>query len=115
MAFSPEEKSEMQAMILDTVGALVKALQGHLDDQHLERQADVDLIFDKLDRMDMDVKATRVQVSKLSRERFKEVRQHETIRERQLSALTEIEKLKFSVGKLIERLDSLEQASGASE
>jgi hypothetical protein len=97
---TPEDKAEFQAMMLETMGGLVQGLQRHLDQQILELQADVDVALDKLDSLAIDVKDTRVQVTKLSRERFRDVRRDELSRERELSNLTEIEALKFRVSKL---------------
>jgi hypothetical protein len=121
MALSPEDKAELQALIgaavtaaiegpavraviIDAVGGLVQGLQRHLDQQILELQADVDLAVDKLDSFEIDVKVElkdiKTHVTKLSRERFRDVRREELSRERELSALTEIEALKFRVSKL---------------
>lgn len=82
MALSPEDKTELQAMILATVGGLVQALQQHLDQQILELQADVETALEKLDSIELDVKDTRLQLAKVSREQIKDRRRDEAVAKR---------------------------------
>ena len=83
----------LRELIFDAVTAAVGSLQKHLSDQILELQADVDTALGKLDSIELDVKDTRLQVAKLSREQMKDHRRDESVSkrlgevERRLSAL----------------------------
>lgn len=95
MAFSPEDRSEIESILLATVGGLVQGLQRHLDEQIIELQADVDTALEKLDSLGIDVKETRLHVAKLSREQVKERRRDETVSKR----LADIERRLTSIEK----------------
>jgi len=87
------DQDALRALVFEAVTAAVGSLQRHLDEQILELQADVDSALDTLASIEIDVKDTRVQMAKLSREQIKDHRRDESISkrlgevERRLSAI----------------------------
>lgn len=76
------EQTPLRAAVFDAVTEAIAGLQRHIDEQILELQADIDLALDKLDSIEIDLKDTRVQVAKISRELIKDRRRDETTAKR---------------------------------
>lgn len=112
MALSPDDKTELQSMILEAVTQITTGvttnLERYLRDRLVEMQADVDDALDKLTSLDIDLKDVRTSVAYLRRERIKDGRRSEAEEQRAVSTTAEIEALKFQIGKLTERLVTLE-------
>lgn len=114
MALSSEDKTELQAMVLEAVTQITTGVTTHLErylrDRLIEMQADVDDALDKLTTLDIDLKDVRTSVAYLRRERIKDGRRTEAEEQRIVATTGEIETPKFRIGKLTERLESLEAA-----
>lgn len=114
-----DDKTELRAMlepmVLDAVSRITSGvtlgIERYLRGQLVDMQGDLDAALDKLVSLDREIGEVKVISTQIRREQMKDVRRAEADHERAINADTEIAALKFRIGKLTERLDTLEKGT----
>lgn len=77
-----EDKQALRAMMVEVVGSAIGALEGRLEDRFLEFEAEIALLHDRFDSLEIELKDARTHGVKVSRAQILERLKREKLEKR---------------------------------